>query len=182
MIFFGLLGSILIGFIFYNTAIFHSSRSNFLFITAGLYGALFFSLLHYKNFKAQVFGMIIIFFLNLIVFEGKFISLAYFIRDICFLGGLFLSIKLYHLFLERNKNVKFYLRSLALACTFGLLNILSGTIIFLINSGWVFPPPLRFVYLLSRYGVLIGLGIGLGLDFYLQNESSLLKLFKFKTE
>ncbi len=180
MPFFGLFGSILIGLAFYSTSIFHSDRIGFLFITAGFYGALFFSLLEYKNLKAQVFGMIIIFFLNLIVFEGKSISFSYIIRDLFFLGGLFLSVKLYHLFTRRNKKLKFYLRSLALALIFGLLNILSGTIIFIINSGRIFPPPLRFIYLLSRYGVLIGFGIGLGLDIYLQNYKRLFNILKIK--
>lgn len=178
--FFGLLGSILIGFIFFNTAIFVPTTTNFQFVMTGLYGSLFFSLLEYKNIKEQLFAIIIILFLQLIIFTGRYISIAYIIRDVFYLGGLFLSIKLYHLFLKRNIKIKYYLRSFALVLFYGFINTVFFSIVFIINAEATFPP-MDFIYMVAKDGILIGLGIGLGLDFYLQNEKHLINLLKIKT-
>ena len=166
--FFGMLGCVLIGFIFYNSSIFITTRTDFQFVAAGFYGALFFSFLEYRPVREQIFVMIIILIMNLIIFTGKSLSTAYVIRDILYLGGLFLSIKLYHQFIKKNPKVKYYLRSFALALIYGLLNVASVTIIYIINANANIPP-VSFIYAIARYGILIGLGIGLGIDFYLQN-------------
>ena len=63
---FGTLGSVLVGLIVFGTSIFSPYRSNFQFITAGLYGSLFFSMLTFKSKKQQIFTMIGIYLLNLI--------------------------------------------------------------------------------------------------------------------
>jgi hypothetical protein len=179
MAFFGLLGSALIGFIFFNSSIFTPTRTNFQFVAGGLIGSLFFSLLEYGNKKDQIFGMLFILILNLIIFTGKAISISYLIRDVIYLGGLFLSIKLYYLFIKRNPKVKYYLRSLALAFIYGLINIVCGSVILFINSDWNFPTA-SFIYFLAKYGVLIGFGIGLGIDFYYQNKKNINGLLKIK--
>lgn len=180
MTFFGMFGSILIGFIFFNTSIFIPQKTNFQFVMAGLYGSLFFSVLEYKSIREQLFTIIILLVLQLIIFTGRYISIAYIIRDVFYLGGLFLSIKLYHLFIKRNVNIKFYLRSFALVLYYGLINTIFISIVFIMNSSATFPP-MYFIYARARDGILIGLGIGLGLDFYLQNKKRLFTLLKIKT-
>jgi hypothetical protein len=179
MTFFGMLGSVLIGFIFFNTSIFIPTRTNFQFVAAGFIGALFFSLLEYESLREQIFGMLFILILNLIIFTGKAISISYLVRDVFYLGGLFLSIKLYYQFIKKNPKIKYYLRNLALAFIYGLLNIVCGSIILFINSDWNFPTT-SFIYFLAKYGVLIGFGIGLGIDFYYQNKKYLNSLLKIK--
>lgn len=178
--FFGMFGSILIGFILYNTSIFIPTRTNFQFIASGLFGAVFFSLLEYKSVREQIYGIVIMLVLNLIVFTGKSLSVGFIIRDVFYLGGLFFSIKLYYQFISLNPNVKYYLRSFALALIYGLLNIVCGSIVFIINSEWSLPPT-SFIYLIAKYGVLIGFGIGLGIDFYYQNKGHIISLLKIKT-
>jgi len=180
MTFFGMLGSILIGLIFFNTTIFIPTRTNFQFVMSGFYGALFFSLLEYKSIREQIFGIVIILVMNLIIFTGKSFSFEYLIRDIFYLGSLFLSIKIYHQFIKRNPQIKFYLRSFALVLIYGVLNAAFGSIIFIINANAGFPP-LDFIYARARDGILIGFGIGLGIDFYLQNKKQLFSLLKIKT-
>jgi len=180
MTFFGMLGSVLIGFIFFNTSIFIPTRINFQFLAAGFYGALFFSLLEYKSIRAQIFGMVIMLLINLILFTGKFLSMAYLIRDVFYLGGLFLSLKLYYQFIKRNPQRKYYLRCFALALFFGLINTMCISIVFIINAKIGFPP-LDFIYARARDGILIGFGIGLAIDFYLQNKNQILSLLKIKT-
>jgi len=176
----GLLGSILIGFIFFNTSIFSPTQSNFQFVASGFMGALFFGLLEYKSLKEQIGGIILILFLNLIIFTGKSISLTYVIRDVFFMGSLFLSIKIYYQFIKKNPQIKFYLRCFALALIYGLLNAVFGTIVFIVNTKAGFPP-MEFIYIMARYGILIGLGIGLGTDFYFQNKKQLSGWLGIKT-
>ena len=181
MTFLGMLGSVLIGFIFFNTSIFIPTRTNFQFTISGFYGALFFSLLEYKSIREQTFGMVIMLLINLILFTGKFFSIAYLIRDVFYLGGLFLSLKLYHQFIKRNPQLKYYLRSFALALFYGLINTVCISIVFIINAKVGFPL-LDFIYARARDGILIGFGIGLGIDFYLQNKNQILNLLKIKTD
>jgi len=176
----GMLGSILMGFIFFNTSIFSPTQSNFQFVTYGFMGALFFGLLEYKSLKEQIFGIILILFLNLIIFTGKSISLTYVIRDIFFIGSLILSVKLYYQFIKKNPQIKFYLRSFALALIYGLINAVFGIIVFIVNAKAGFPP-IEFIYIMARYGILIGFGIGLGTDFYFQNKKRLSGWLGIKT-
>ncbi|MBA7522090.1 hypothetical protein ES705_14203 [subsurface metagenome] len=178
--FFGMIGSILTGFIFFNKSIFIPSGTTFQFVMSGLYGALFFSLLEYKSVRDQILVMAIILILNLVIFSGKLLSIAYLIRDIFFLGSLFLSIKLYYQFIKRNPKLTFYLRSFVLVLFYGLLNTMFGIIVFIISAKAGFPP-LAFIYTIARYGILIGLGIGLGIDFYLHNKKLIFNLLKIKT-
>jgi hypothetical protein len=179
MTFFGMFGSTLIGFIFFNTSIFITTRTNFQFIAAGFYGSLFFSLLEYESVREQIFGMVIMLLINLILFTGKFFSIAYLIRDVFYLGGLFLSLELYYQFIKRNPQLKYYLRCFALALFYGLINSVLISIVFLINAKAGFPP-LDFIYARARDGNLIGIGIGLGIDFYWQNINQILSLLKIK--
>ena len=181
MTFLGMLGSVLIGFIFFNTSIFIPTRTNFQFVMSGFYGALFLSLLEYKSIREQTFGMVIMLLINLILFTGKFLSMAYLIRDVFYLGGLFLSLILYHQFIKRKPQLKYYLRSFALALFYGLINTVCISIVFIINAKVGFPL-LDFIYARARDGILIGFGIGLGIDFYLQNKNQILNLLKIKTD
>ena len=180
MTFFGMFGSVLIGFIFFNTSIFIPTRTNFQFVMSGFYGALFLSLLEYKSIREQTFGMVIMLLINLILFTGKFLSMAYLIRDVFYLGGLFLSLILYHQFIKRKPQLKYYLRSFALALFYGLINTVCISIVFIINAKAGFPS-LDFIYARARDGILIGFGIGLGIDFYLQNQRQIFGLLKINT-
>jgi hypothetical protein len=175
----GMLGSVLIGFILYNTSIFNVHRSSFQFVACGFYGSLFFSLLEYESGKVQLGACIAMLFLNLVLFTGKSLSAPYIVRDFFNLGGLFLLLKLYFLFIKRYPDVRYYLRSLALACIYGLMDVLIVSLVYLINEK-VYSPPLYVIYMVGRYGIYIGLGIGLGLDFYYQNRVRLSTLLKIK--
>jgi hypothetical protein len=177
---FGLLGSVLIGLVFFGFSIFATSNPNFQFVALGFSGALFFSLFEYETLKEQIFGFIIILVLQLVIFTGKLIDLTYFIRDLFFLGSLFLSVLLYHKFIKRNPQIKFYLRSFALILMYGLLNSLFGTFVYIFNTSDGFPET-SFIYFIARLAILIGLGIGLGIDFYFQNKTILFNLLKIKT-
>lgn len=177
--FFGMLGSLIIGFIFFKTSIFAYSNPDIQFLTAGFIGALFFSLLEYKSARTQIYSMIFILILHLIIFSGKHLSGISIVRDAFYLGGLFLTVKIYHLFMKKNPQIKYYLRSLALALFYGLLNSISILGLFLVYSKGELPP-INLVYSIARNGILIGLGMGIGIDFYMQNKKHLLSLLKIK--
>ncbi len=178
--FFGMLGSLIIGFIFFNTSIFIYSSPNIQFLIAGFIGALFFGLLEYGNIRDQIYGMILLLILHLIIFTGRSLSIIMITRDIFYLVGLFLSIKIYYQFIKRNPKIKYYIRSLALALFYGLLNTTFIIVLFLIYTRAEFPS-LNFIYSLARNGILIGLGLGLGIDIYLSNQKHLLSILKIKT-
>jgi hypothetical protein len=176
---FGLAGSILVGFIFYNNQIFISNKSVFQFVVYGFFGSLFFSLLKYRPRKDQIFGIVIMFLVNFVII-GKSFSLAWVIRDVLYMGSLFIAIIIYFRFIRRNFNLPYYVRSFALALFYSVLTILFGILLFIINAKFEFPP-INFLFAIGKTSMLIGFGIGLGLDFYLQNKSHIVKFLGFKT-
>ena len=175
----GMLGSILIGIIFFQTHVFIYSSIYFQFIVGGLIGALFFGLLEYGSTREQIFGMLLIVILQVIIFDGRNISKAMIIRDIFYLGSLFLSVKLYHLFIKKYPGVKYYLRSLALVLIYSFVYTLFICIVYVINVRHGLPD-VAIIYSIARLAVLIGLGLGIGIDFYLLNQKYLLSLLKIK--
>lgn len=64
---------------------------------------------------------------------------------------------------------------------YGITNFICGFLAFIINTKGNFPP-VGYLFMVARFGVLIGAGIGLGIDFYLQNKNRLFDLLKIKTE
>ena len=150
MTFFGMLGSLLIGFIFlgeyFNPLIF------------GLFGSLFFSILENKNKREQFLVITIIMVLYFTILN---LSWAY------------------NQFINRNDKIKFYNRSFALALFFGLINSVFSIIVLIIDTNLKITP-LYFIYYSARDGILIGLGIGLGIDFYLQNKKQIFNLLELK--
>jgi hypothetical protein len=181
MTFFGTLGSILIGFVFYNTNIFSTTRPVFQFVASGLSGAFFFSLIEYKGVREQIYGMIIILLLQVIIFTGRNLSIANLIRDIFYLGGIFLSIKLYFQFLKHYPELKYYQRCFGLVLFYCIINTLFMGIVFYLNTSSGLPPR-SFIYFVAKNSVLIGLGLGLGIDFYLQKQKLIFDLLNINTE
>ena len=179
MTLFGMVGSIIIGFILFQQSIFVPTYAKFQFVMSALYGSLFFSLIEYNSFRDQIFGVIILFFINLILFTGKHISIIYITRDFFYLGCLFLSIKFYSYLIKRFSQLKFYLRSIILVLIYGLFYGVISWILFTVTKGEL--APLSFVYFVAKLAILIGLGIGLGLDFFLQNKKQILSFLKIKT-
>lgn len=178
---FGLLGSIIYGFIFFGSNIFIPKNYAFQFVTNGFFGSFFFCLLLNHTKRGQIFGTIFLIILDFTLFLGNTINLVPFIiRDIFYLSALFLSVFLYVKFVTKNSQFKFYLRALALAFIYGSLNTIFGTAVYLINAEFIFPP-FNFLFITAEIGVLIGLGIGLGCDLFLQNKEKILNIFKVKT-
>lgn len=175
--FFGLIGSILAGLIFYRKDVFVYTQPAFQFIINGFIGALFFGLLEHTSVKTQISGVIFMLIFVLLFSIKKTPTTAYFIRNIFYLGGLLLSVKLYHQVIKRNSKIIIYLRSFLLVFFYSVLNVLSGILVYLINAKDGFPP-LTFIYSLVLYGVLIGLGTGIGIDFYLQNEKRIFRYLR----
>ena len=176
---FGFVGSILIGYFFYNNNIFVFKSPAFQFIIIGFFASLFFSLLKYRSTRDQLFGIAIIIFWDFVIIIGKPLSTALVVRDIMFLSSMFVSVTLYYNFIKRKLKKKYFLRSFALGIIYALLTIVFGTIVYFINAQFSFPPS-GFLYAIAKNSLLTGLGIGIGLDFYLQYENKILNILKIR--
>jgi hypothetical protein len=172
----GMSGSVLTGLIMYGTSVFNPYTSNFQFITAGLYGSLLFSILTYKGKKQQVFTMIGIFLFNLVIFSGRSVTIYMALRDFVSLAALFSAITIYYQFIHRYEKLKLFLRSFALSFIYGILAAAAGSFLYPVNTGIL--PPLQFIHFMAKYGILIGFGTGMAIDFYLQYKIPILRIFK----
>ncbi len=176
---FGFVGSILIGYFIYNNNIFVFKSPAFQFIIIGFFGSLFFSLLKYRSTRDQLFGIAIIIFWDFVIIIGKPLSTALVVRDIMFLSSMFVSVTLYYNFIKRKLKMKYFIRSFTLGFIYALLTIVFGTIVYFINAQFSFPPS-GFLYAIAKNSLLTGLGIGIGLDFYLQYENKILNILKIR--
>ncbi len=177
---FGLLGSIGFGIIFSPFPIYDPSKHSFQFITCGLMAPAFFSFYKFRTIRAQLL-LFAAFVLIHTVSYGKPFQVSWLIRDIFFISSVAISVKLYFLFLKKYSKLPFFIRSFALVFFYSLLNIIAGLLVYLINAKAGFLPIDGFFFF-ARYGVLIGLGVGLGIDLYFMFEQNLFKLFKIKFE
>lgn len=180
MTIFGMLGSILVGFLFYQFSIFFPRRSTFQFVIIGLYGSSFFSLLEYKHTKEQLLSIALIILFQIIVFTGRYFTISYLIRDLTYLSALFISVKFYHLFIKKYNWTRLFLRAFALVLFYGIINALFAGALFLYYFHLNIPS-LYSILGIARYSVLIGLGMGIGIDFYLKYGNDLFRLLKPKT-
>ena len=61
-----------------------------------------------------------------------------------------------------------------------MFTIALGSVVYLLNADFKLPP-LGFLISIGKNALLIGFGVGIGLDVYLQNENKIMRLFKTKT-
>ena len=176
---FGLAGSILVGYLFYNNQIFVPNLSLFQFVTVGISGSFFFALLKYRTPKEQLFGILLIIVLDIVLFIGKSFSTTLLIRDLLYLSSLLLSIRIYYQFIQKNSELRYYLRSLIFMLLYLVFTIIFGVLVYFINVKFELPP-IGFVMLTAKTSILIGLGISIGIDFYLQNEKQIMQYAKSK--
>ncbi len=176
---FGALGSIIIGNLISQNSIFNIKSPAFQFVAFGIFGSFFFALIEYETLKNQLLGAIVLLVENVVLFSDKNISFILLLRDVFYLGSLFLSLKFYKYFIDSNLRIPYYVRSFTLAVIFGILNTITISLLFLLNTKGGLPH-LGFIYFIAKNALFIGLGIGLGLDFYFQNNVKLFKLIGIK--
>ncbi len=165
-ILFGILGSLLIGYIFFQFMIFNLRNPYFIFTTVGIYGSLFFSLLPKLDIKKQVLILISIFLMNIIM-VGKSYYLLNFVRDFVLIAVIFFSIKAYSYFINKNKKLPLFVRSFALPVIYGAFNAIGIILLFLLYSlierHNIYSLP-RLLLINSKLAILVGFGLGLGFD------------------
>jgi hypothetical protein len=85
------------------------------------------------------------------------------IRDLIFILSLYTSLILYSNFLKKYYYSPIFLRALALALFYGILNIFSTLILIQLYTS-TDADPLFAIFLNGKYGIVIGLGLGIGID------------------
>jgi hypothetical protein len=176
---FGATGSILTGLLYAGSSIFVQQNPDFQFVVFGIICSIFFGVMSFYNLKTQLLTGVTVLLINLLLFSGSFISFPLLLRDLFFISSAFISVKIYFYFINRNPGKMFFFRSFTLALFYGAVNALLGCVLFFINTKGAVPT-YEFVHLVGNYGVLTGLGCGLGFDLYLRNEKIFAKPFTNK--
>ena len=167
-LFLGFLGSLIIGYLFFQQKIFNINNTQFMYTALGIYGAIFFSLAIKLDLKKQILILISVIFLNIIII-GKLYHLLSLIRDFVLIGIIFLSIKAYASFILKNKNIPLFLRAFGLAAIYVVFNACGILILFLLTimiEGNKISYLPNLILVNSEMAGLVGLGLGLGFDFW----------------
>ena len=163
---FGIFGSLIIGYLFFQQKIFNLNSSQFMYTALGIYGAIFFSLAIKLDLKKQILILISVILFNIIL-VGKLYHLLSLIRDFVMIVVVFLSIKAYVLFILKNKNIPPFLRAFGLAAIYAVFNACGIFILFLLSiiiEGNKISYLSNLILINSEMAGLVGLGLGLGFD------------------
>lgn len=162
----GLIGSLVIGYLFFQLRIFNFHNIFFSFVTGGIYGAVFFSLLQKFDFKKQLLILVAVVFINIIIM-GKPYYFSFMLRDFVLIIVIFLSIKAYTSFITKNKNLPLFIRAFALPVIYAVINI-GGVLALVLISELVESYNLSYLpgllLINAEIAGLVGLGLGLGFD------------------
>ena len=162
----GLIGSLVIGYLFFQLRIFNFHNIFFSFVTGGIYGAVFFSLLQKFDFKKQLLILVAVVFINIIIM-GKPYYFSFMLRDFVLIIVIFLSIKAYTSFITKNKNLPLFIRAFALPVIYAVINI-GGVLVLVLISELVESYNLSYLpgllLINAEIAGLVGLGLGLGFD------------------
>lgn len=162
----GLIGSLVIGYLFFQLRIFNFHNIFFSFVTGGIYGAVFFSLLQKFDFKKQLLILVAVVFIDIIIM-GKPYYFSFMLRDFVLIIVIFLSIKAYTSFITKNKNLPLFIRAFALPVIYAVINI-GGVLVLVLISELVESYNLSYLpgllLINAEIAGLVGLGLGLGFD------------------
>jgi len=167
-ILFGILGSLVIGYLFFQFRIFNLHNPYFIFTTVGIYGSIFFSLLPKSDLKKQFLILISVFVLNIIII-GKSYHPLNLVRDFILTTVIFFSIKTYSYFIKKNKKLYLFIRSFALPVIYGTFNVIGILLLFLLYmliEGYNIYSLPSVILINLKLTVLVGLGLGLGFDLW----------------
>ncbi len=160
----GLIFSIIIGVIFFQTHVFNHRSPSFAFITFGLVGAIAYAALKFRDKKDSILFTIILLIINFTIYSEHTFKFA--LRDILSFAAIWLSLYLYKVwFIPQVQNMK-YIRALGLGVILGACNIVACLILILFFT-LLFDMRIQLIPMLFFYlqmGMLIGLGMGIGFD------------------
>jgi len=176
LILFSTIGSVILGYFLVSKSVFEFSSPDFQFISNGLLCGLFFGVMELKSLRTEALALIGTILLNLVIFTGSYISVPYVLRDIFYVGSVFLSIKTYFYFINKYPSSMMFVRSFALAFIYGIINVISISLLFVLNTKGAKPTG-EFLYIVGRWACFIGIGSGLGIDLFLRFQKVFLKPF-----
>lgn len=176
LILFSTIGSVILGYFLVSKSVFEFSSPDFQFISNGVLCGLFFGVMELKSLRTEALALIGTILLNLVIFTGPYIAVPFILRDIFYLGSVFLSIKTYYFFISKYPSSMLFIRSFALSFIYGIFNVVIISLLFLINKKGATPTG-ELIYFVGRWACLIGLGSGLGIDLFLRFQKVLLKPF-----
>ncbi len=118
--------------------------------------------------KKQILLFAAVIFLNIIIL-GKPYYFSLILRDFVLILAVFLSIKAYILFLDKNKNFHLFVRTFALPVIYVLFNTAGIILLFLlsliIEGDNIYYLP-RVILINAELAVLVGIGLGMGFDLW----------------
>lgn len=167
-ILFGIIGSLIIGYIFFQQKIFNFHNIFFAFIIWGIYGSVFLGLLPKFKIGKQLLVLIAVVFINIIIM-GKPNYFSFIIRDSVIILSIFLSMKTYIFFIKKNKSLPLFIRTFGLPVIFASINIAGIFLLVLISGifeGFNFSYIPRILLINAELAGLVGIGLGLGFDLW----------------
>ncbi len=152
--------SILVGIVFYQEHVFVRTHYAFQFITVGLIGSVFFSILRFGNVRDAFAGLFALFIIQFLITRSS--SAMFILRDIGFIVAVGTSIYLFFVSYFKKGKGGGILAPVIIGALLGACNLIVTFILLLVGRHSLidnFPA----LVLNAVIGILIGLGIGTGI-------------------
>jgi hypothetical protein len=154
-----------IGFIFFQSAIFEINGSSFQFLTFGIAGGMIFSTFRFLSKQQAAFSIILLLVLDLVLDRST--TWRFMLRDAIYYFGITAAIFLFAYYFFNKLRGVLLARILVLGSTIALSYLAITIILYLVflpSSNGFSPDLSQMIYFNLSQGFLIGLGIGIGIE------------------
>ena len=157
--------SVVIGLIVAHGRVFHLHSTAFQFVANSIIAAVFYYLLVLSSRRNAYFGLVLLFVLAVLTTRSTRPALI--LRDLLAVGGIGLSMLLYHRYFRDLVDLKFFYPPILLAGIYGVVNLITSELNFQMVRMFS-PAPLSASFMSVAgqsvfLGVLIGFAVGCGI-------------------
>jgi hypothetical protein len=124
--------SIVVGYIFYQDAIFSRYHSVFQFVWSAVVASLFYYLLVYVRLRDALLGLLVLFLLTIVTTGST--SVAYILRDIIYVAAIGASVFVYFRFFKKGADTNYAYSALTFAGIYGIIYSLAAIVLMALDN------------------------------------------------
>ncbi len=157
--------SIVVGYIFYQDAIFNG-RGSFQFLWSAVVASVFYYLLVYLRLRDALLGLLILFLLTLVTTEST--RPASILRDFFYVAAIGVSVFVYFTYFRQRADINYAYSAVILAGIYGLIYGLAGVVLAAVDQAFALEPVegkmvTTAINSTSGFGLWIGFAVGAGI-------------------
>jgi hypothetical protein len=158
--------SIVVGYIFYQDAIFDVHYGSFQFVWSAVVASVFYYLLAYLRLRDALLGLLVLFLLTLVTTGST--RPTYILRDIFYVAAIGTSVFLYFTYFKRGASSNYGYTAVVLAGLYGLIYAVASVLLLGVDQAFALEGTAgrmmtQTIHTTAGFGLLIGFAVGAGI-------------------